>query len=216
VSYILDALRRAEAERRQGQVPGLHAGDAADPVATDTEPRGSLRWPVPAALAGLAVLGAAVGWAWLRPVPNLPAVPMVPVVPAVPAVASAASPPAAAAPEATAAPPQPAPAPPLPIVVSAPPPPPAPSLASAPAPVAATGPDKPLRFSQLSPDQQRQMPPLVPSGHVWSEQPANRFVMFNGQLVREGDTVAPGLVLERLLPKAAWLRWRGQLIEVPL
>lgn len=28
MSYILDALRRAEAERQQGQVPGLHDAPA--------------------------------------------------------------------------------------------------------------------------------------------------------------------------------------------
>ncbi len=34
--------------------------------------------------------------------------------------------------------------------------------------------------------------------------------------MREGDTVAPGLVLERIQPKSALLRWRGLLIELPL
>jgi general secretion pathway protein B len=97
---------------------------------------------------------------------------------------------------------------PLPMVVSAPPPPPAAAPASAP--------ERALRFGELSAEQQRQMPALLPSGYVWSEQAASRFVVLNGQLMREGDTVAPGLVLERLLPKAAQLRWRGMLIELPL
>jgi general secretion pathway protein B len=40
--------------------------------------------------------------------------------------------------------------------------------------------------------------------------------MLNGQLVREGDAVAPGLVLERIEPKSAVLRWRDMRISLPL
>jgi hypothetical protein len=40
--------------------------------------------------------------------------------------------------------------------------------------------------------------------------------MLNGQLVREGDAVAPGLVLERIEPKSAVLVWQGLRIALPL
>lgn len=34
--------------------------------------------------------------------------------------------------------------------------------------------------------------------------------MLDGQVLREGDSVAPGLVLERIAQKSAILRWREQ------
>jgi general secretion pathway protein B len=191
MSYILEALRRAETERQRGQVPGLHDAGlglaaAAPPPVRRAAPAG---WAV---LAVLLVLAAAAAW-WWWPQPAPPARAQAPVV----------------APAAPAATPAAVPAP-LPVVVSAPP---APAVPVAPAPVAA---EKPMRFSELPLDEQRQLPALVPSGSVWSEQASARFVVLNGQVTREGDTVAPGLVLERIQPKAAWLRWRGRLIEVPL
>lgn len=67
MSYILDALKKADAEREQGQVPGLHT-HAGHP---DTEEGPLLRTPPPwlMGLGGLLVLVAlgAVGWQWTRP-----------------------------------------------------------------------------------------------------------------------------------------------------
>lgn len=70
-------------------------------------------------------------------------------------------------------------------------------------------------MAELTPDQRRELPPLVINGSVWSDSAASRFVILNGQVLREGDTVAPGLVLEKLLPKSALLRWRGLGLELP-
>jgi general secretion pathway protein B len=82
MSYILDALRRAEAERQRGAVPGLHA----QPVA-GTRPDGGPRRPDSAhrrwrpgavAMAGLLLTGllaAAAGLGWmLKPSPAVVAV----------------------------------------------------------------------------------------------------------------------------------------------
>ena len=76
MSYILDALRRAEAERQRGTVPGLHAQPAtgtlpARPDGPGTAQRG---WrPGTWALAGLLLAGllaAAAGLGWLlKPAP---------------------------------------------------------------------------------------------------------------------------------------------------
>ena len=76
MSYILDALRRAEAERQRGTVPGLHAQPAtgtlpAGPDGPGTAQRG---WrPGTWALAGLLLAGllaAAAGLGWLlKPAP---------------------------------------------------------------------------------------------------------------------------------------------------
>ncbi len=52
-------------------------------------------------------------------------------------------------------------------------------------------------------------------GSIWSDSAANRFVIVNGQVVREGEQAAPGVTLERIGPKAAILRWRDLRIEVP-
>jgi len=51
-------------------------------------------------------------------------------------------------------------------------------------------------------------------GSISSEAAAARFVIIDGQVLREGDVVAPGLVLERIAPKSAWLRWRNTRIEL--
>jgi hypothetical protein len=34
-------------------------------------------------------------------------------------------------------------------------------------------------------------------------------------VLREGDSLAPGLVVLKLAPRAATLRWRDTLVEVP-
>ena len=86
---------------------------------------------------------------------------------------------------------------------------------AAPAPAADATPG-PVPLAALSPEQRRDLPPLAVSGAVWSASAGSRFVMLNGQLVREGDTIAPGLVLERIDTKSAVLRWRDLRIGLPL
>ena len=75
---------------------------------------------------------------------------------------------------------------------------------------------RPTKLADLTPDQRRELPALAVNGSVWSDSASSRFVILNGQVLREGDAVAPGLVVEKLLPKSAHLRWRGQLLELPL
>jgi general secretion pathway protein B len=72
------------------------------------------------------------------------------------------------------------------------------------------------RLAELPADQRRQLPPLVVGGSVWSEQVSARFVVLDGQVLREGDAAAPGLVLVKLAPRAATLRWRDMLLELSL
>ena len=75
MSYILEALRRADAERRRGAVPGLHAQPSGG-VSTDREPSGRIG---PLALIGAAVVmvlaGASGAWWWAvqRPIAPTPA-----------------------------------------------------------------------------------------------------------------------------------------------
>ena len=207
MSLILDALRKAEAERQRGAVPGLHSPVAAPPARPAPVRRAP---PVALGLGVLTLLGlaGAAAWWWSRPA----AAPLAPP----PALAAAPGPGAPAG-----QPPAPAP---WPLVVSAPTdapaaqPPAAPAAPAVAARTAAT--PAPIltqvrRLAELAPEQRRELPPLVVGGSVWSEQASARFVVLDGQVLREGEAAAPGLVLVKLAPRSATLRWRDTLIEVP-
>jgi general secretion pathway protein B len=72
MSYILDALRKAEAERERGNVPNIHAQPAFAGARPSAAPVKSRMWVVVLALAVLLVLAAAlVGYLlWGRSAPN--------------------------------------------------------------------------------------------------------------------------------------------------
>ena len=76
--------------------------------------------------------------------------------------------------------------------------------------------EPPTPLAALPPELRRELPPLDIGGSVWSESPASRFVIINGQLVHEGQTAAPGVVVERIAQRSAVLRWRERRIELPL
>ena len=221
MSFILDALRRAESERARGQVPGLHDQPPLPAAAVPRSAWPTWAWALLASL--VLLLAAAAGW-WLRP---QAAVVPVNVQPASPAPAPAVLP---AVPAVVAAPPPPVVPPVLPPrgttplmpqVVSAPSPVvpvPVPASAAAPAPAAAAVPALApvVKLAEMPADQRRDWPKLVMGGSVWSESAANRFVIVNGLLLHEGEAVAPGLVVDRIGPKAVVLRWRDRRVEVPL
>ncbi len=228
MSYILDALRRAQAERERGQVPGLEARTL---VMTPTPPpqRRAAAWWLGGALAvgllGVAAVLALRGGAApatapavaqaptptpaLAPTPTpTPTAPVA--LPAPPAPMVVVSAPAASPPGAT---PMQAPAPPLAV---APPTPISTAAAPTPVPVPVTSAVRPVQLAQLSPDLRRELPTLVLGGAIWSDNAASRFVIVNGQVLREGDAAAPGVMLERIGPKAVFLRWRDWRVEVPI
>jgi len=62
---------------------------------------------------------------------------------------------------------------------------------------------------------QRILPTVAMSGYMYSKNPADRLVLIDKALRREGDEVAPGLVLERLQPKGAVFTFRGYRYRVP-
>ncbi|MCI1193779.1 general secretion pathway protein GspB, partial [Calidifontimicrobium sp. SYSU G02091] len=124
--------------------------------------------------------------------------------------------PAAPAPSAPAASRTPALAslPPLPPpAVTAPPARPAPPPANAAAPSAdAAG--AVMALSELPPAQRALLPPLVVGGAVDSPQPSARLLVLDGRVLREGETIARDLVLERIGPRQAVLRWREQRVRI--
>jgi len=206
MSYILDALRRAEAERERerGHVPGLHSQAGAVPAPEgDAPPAARGPWVAVGVAAGIAVAGLA-GWSLFGRTPE-PVVVQVPVpVPVAKPEVVAPAPPKTMFPPAP-LPPEPAPAPPPVAVKPAPaPPPPAPAPAPAPAP------DRVVPLAQLPDDVKRQIPPLAIGGAIYSERPADRLLIVGGQLLKEGDTAGPGVVVEQIRAKSAVLRWQDR------
>jgi general secretion pathway protein B len=52
-------------------------------------------------------------------------------------------------------------------------------------------------------------------GYMYSPNAADRLVLVDKTLRREGEEVAPGLVLEKLLPRGAVMNYRGYRYRVP-
>lgn len=211
MSYILDALRRAETERQRERdhIPGLHTQQMADssldtPATTQQAAHSGLRWGL-AALGLVAAGGALAWWLWpAAPAPQATPVAVAMPTPAVPAPAPAPAPVQAAAPAAILAP------------VSALPPAPAVAVTPLPAPApAASAPARIPTLNELPAAQRQQLPPLNVGGAMHSPDPAARMLILNGQVHREGDTVAPGLVIEEIQLRAAVLVLRGQRFSLP-
>ena len=253
MSYILDALKKAEAERRQEQVPGLHA----QPIAPVTENRRGPSWLWPTlgvgTITALAALIAVFWWQPWRAMPTTtptttPAMTSAPQASSVPPPASVAqatpAPPAAPAAQATPPAPMPAPTPAPTTAARAAPETTAPKSAAAiakappkaakpkakPAPAA---PAKDLRDAETAPavaatnarplpaDEsipalrelpealQRTIPQVTIGGYIYAAKPADRSVLINKRLVRDGDQVAPGLTLEKMTPTGLVFNYNG-------
>jgi general secretion pathway protein B len=67
-----------------------------------------------------------------------------------------------------------------------------------------------LPFARDLPEQVRsELPTVAFGGYMYSKNPADRLLLIDKVLRHEGEVVAPGLVLEKLLPKAAVMNYRG-------
>lgn len=207
MSYILDALKRADAERGRGAVPGLHARQVTTP-APDAAP--SARSGVWLGVAAVLVLGAAAAagwWLWQTPVPTPVPITTTPVVPApapvlqpvataAPASATPAVAPAASAPVTKPVPAVAAPAVGAVAARVSPRPQPAPVVKAAPPTVVAPA-TVPL-LSELPEDIRRQIPVLAITGAVYSNNPGQRLLLLNNQVLTQGSQAAPGLKLEEI------------------
>jgi general secretion pathway protein B len=73
--------------------------------------------------------------------------------------------------------------------------------------------DGPLALADLDSGTRKQLPPLKLSMHVWHDAPAQRFVILDGQRLREGDVLGD-VVVERITRDGATLSWRGTALKV--
>lgn len=199
MSYVLDALRRADAERHSGAVPTLHAQPLPAPgTSAETVAPPRWLWALLVALL-LALVALAALWLGGRPVPS-PAAPT-PALPGAPAVpAPQPSEQAAIAPR---------PVPPMPVQRR----PVAPPVAEKAGPPVDTD-ARPVPWAQLPDALRRQLPAMAFGGATDSTVATARMLIINGQIHREGDEVAPGLVLERIALRSAQMRYQGRRFEV--
>jgi general secretion pathway protein B len=221
MSYILDALRRADAERERGTVPSLHTQQFGALPSDDEAP------PRPRLLIGTIVvlvlaLGGVLAWNFFGgseppPKPVVQAVAPTPAIATPPAVA----PPPVFAPQSLAsasagrpasattamAPPAPRPAARPPVRREAAP---ATSTSSA----AAPGDERIYSLAELPEAIRRELPKLAYGGGSYSGDKASRLAFLNGQVFHEGDTVAPGLVLKQVKQKGVILAYKGYRFEI--
>ena len=220
MSYILDALRKADAQRGASRAPGLHAHHLS---ADEAEQPGSwarsrLLWAVLAA--GVLLIGLAAWQLSDEPEAMPDAAPMAAVPPA---AAEPLPPPALSSPTPA---PSPAPAPIAATAIS----PPAPEPRALPQPSAdgpaageAPGGSRRNRIARtpVAPAQAQApepvsdtvpagAPKLAISGGVYSSDAAQRMLIVNGQVFNEGGEPAPGVRLEQIRPSRAVLSYQGQ------
>lgn len=254
MSYILEALKKSQAERQLGNAPTIHAIPLEVTADAAVGGRRERLWMALAAVA--LVLAAAALWTWRQQ--SQPAAPAALTVAAAPAGIAAAPPAVQGQGGVTASPQSPPVAPPAFVPGAAPVPAagntPAPLSLAAPAPVlgaspvvaravppaappapvpraAATtarpaavaiaaagsaGADDQVRSLRELPEAiQREVPQVAIGGYIYSKNPADRLLLVDKVLRREGEQVGPGLTLEKLLPKAAVMNYRGYRYRVP-
>jgi general secretion pathway protein B len=71
-------------------------------------------------------------------------------------------------------------------------------------------------MAELPENTRRELPKLVISGSVYSDDPASRFVIINGEVQREGAKLGADLVLERIGTRELVLRFKGQRFRQPV
>jgi general secretion pathway protein B len=82
-----------------------------------------------------------------------------------------------------------------------------------PQPVVPAEPRAPL-LSELPADVRATLPPMNVSGAVFSPTPSARMLFINGQVLREGQAVADGLVVERIGASTSVLSAGGVRFEI--
>jgi general secretion pathway protein B len=241
MSYILDALKRADADRERGHVPGLHSQGKNHPA---TAPGASWHRQTVWAIAVLVLLAAAVLTWWSLRAPDTPMAPDVRT-----AAASVEPPLVDAAPPTTPSLPILSPEPPVGAQTPAPARPPStpprlqPSRAKAEAveeamaagavdtadaatetedtvasvptpPPQTTLTPRPAAARPVATTDASGRPTVRVSGSSYSKNPAHRMLIANGKVVHEGQEIEPGLRLETVGPRSAVLNHRGTLYNI--
>jgi general secretion pathway protein B len=243
MSFILDALRKSETARRRSEAPDLFTTmpNAVEPTTARTQwpmlaigaigvlsliialwlfsQRDDQPAPSPTTADATADPQASTGTpafetsetalpsAQAVPEPASKAAPAPPIAPRVsPPLPVQTTPPPASV---TVDPPD-LPAPPQ--TSTAPPPRPAPPPTSAPTGIAG---DQIVALADLDPGIRNQLPPLKLSMHLWNETPSQRFIILDGQRLKEGDVLGE-IVIERITRDGAMLAWRGGRLKIEL
>jgi len=228
MSYILDALRKSDQQRRQGAAPTL----ASTPMLGAETRRPKFLW-MGLLAAAMLISGILIGgwrpWqAGHEPAPvaivagppsdrateaekrSLPLTPRVEVAPNLPAPGQLVVTPgqASVAPSPAEKPRQLAAAAVEPAQPIAPVAPVAPKPASA-EPGPAVAESKVLARADLPPAIQQDIPKLVVALHAYSSKPGSRLVSVNDQLLHEGEELTPGLILEQITPDGMVFSYKG-------
>ena len=91
-----------------------------------------------------------------------------------------------------------------------------PAVAATPAPATTARVEEPvLNLRELPEPIQRAIPPVTVGGYIYSRNAADRLLLVDKILRREGEEVAPGLLLEKLNPKEAVFNYKGYRYRVP-
>jgi general secretion pathway protein B len=72
----------------------------------------------------------------------------------------------------------------------------------------------PPRLAELGDDRRRQIPTLNITGAVYSEVPAQRMLLVNGLVLKQGDSAAPDLIVEEIGASASVFSYRGERFRV--
>jgi general secretion pathway protein B len=239
MSYILDALKRAESERSRGAVPNIHAQLAAPAVPEAVRPT-----PLRIGLGVIALLIVlAAGWAvwWPDDVPPPPSAPSAELTASVPSPVPAATAvppvfrPVPVAPRAAVPAIVPVPRPSVADVAPAPLAPPvlprarkaqavagasaaaarpasvpvAEPLSTASAAAPATTDERVYALKELPDEVRNSLPALAVGGATYSENPASRMLIVNGRLFHEGDKLTSEVTLQQIKLRSAVLSYRG-------
>jgi general secretion pathway protein B len=211
MSYILDALKRADAERERGVVPGLYARQLAGAGANTSSPGRKQIFIASGTVLLFGALALAL-WFFRAPPDSTPRV-IADQTAAKPAPAPVVRPPEVIA---TVQAPVQQPAPTLTVA-----PPPAPAVAAKPATTAsapptpkaiASAPPLPAAaplLAELSEDIRRHIPALTITGAVYSDNPGQRLLLVNNQVLPQGSLAAPEVTLEEIGAKSSTFSFRG-------
>lgn len=203
MSYILEALKKAEAERHGGTLQTSVPPAFSSSASHRPHPVSRLAWLAVPVIA----IGAATAW-WAMTQDERPAA-TVALAPASPALALPPPPDVNSTPAEEPAKSTPKPRE-KPVEKPAPKKAPdTPAVARTERKKEAPPEQQVLTLRQLPDHIQREIPPLTIGGYIYSGNKADRSVLINKRLLREGDEVAPGLTLESMQPNGMILAYKG-------